>query len=113
MTTTLPTRAGSGQEAIRFPSDFRWGVATASYQIEGAVAEDGRTPSIWDTFSRVPGAVANGDTGDQACDHYHRWLDDVALMADLGVAAYSTNRSAVSRTVQPPASSRACGRSQW
>ncbi len=88
MTTTLPTRAGSGQEAIRFPSDFRWGVATASYQIEGAVAEDGRTPSIWDTFSRVPGAVANGDTGDQACDHYHRWLDDVALMADLGVAAY-------------------------
>ena len=88
MTTTLPTRAGSGQEAIRFPSDFRWGVATASYQIEGAVAEDGRTPSIWDTFSRVPGAVANGDTGDQACDHYHRAVDDVALMADLGVAAY-------------------------
>ena len=88
MTTTLPARAGSGQEAIRFPSDFRWGVATAAYQIEGAVAEDGRTPSIWDTFSRVPGAVANGDTGDVACDHYHRWLDDVALMADLGLAAY-------------------------
>jgi len=88
MTTTVPARAGSGQESIRFPSDFRWGVATAAYQIEGAVAEDGRTPSIWDTFSRVPGAVVNGDTGDQACDHYHRSDDDVALMADLGVGWY-------------------------
>ena len=88
MTTTVPARAGSGQESIRFPSDFRWGVATAAYQIEGAVAEDGRTPSIWDTFSRVPGAVVNGDTGDQACDHYHRSDEDVALMADLGVGWY-------------------------
>jgi beta-glucosidase len=68
--------------------DFVWGVATAAYQIEGAVAEDGRTPSIWDTFSRVPGAVDNGDTGDPACDHYHRWREDVALMRRLNVDAY-------------------------
>jgi beta-glucosidase len=68
--------------------DFVWGVATAAYQVEGAVAEDGRAPSIWDTFSRVPGAVDNGDTGDQACDHYHRWREDVALMRRLNVGAY-------------------------
>jgi beta-glucosidase len=70
------------------PGDFRWGVATAAYQIEGAVAEDGRSPSIWDTFSHTPGKVAGGDTGDVACDHYHRWPEDVALMRDLGVDAY-------------------------
>ncbi|WP_405095941.1 GH1 family beta-glucosidase [Micromonospora sp. NBC_01412] len=70
------------------PASFRWGVATSSYQIEGAVAEDGRTPSIWDTFCRVPGAVAGGDTGDVACDHYHRMPQDVALIADLGVDTY-------------------------
>jgi beta-glucosidase len=70
------------------PRDFAWGVATAAYQIEGAVAEDGRSPSIWDTFSRVPGAIDNGDTGDVACDHYHRWQEDVGLMRDLGVSAY-------------------------
>jgi beta-glucosidase len=69
-------------------ADFAWGVATAAYQVEGAVAEDGRAPSIWDTFSRRPGAVDNGDTGDQACDHYHRWREDVALMRALGVGAY-------------------------
>jgi beta-glucosidase len=70
------------------PSDFAWGVATAAYQIEGAVAEDGRTPSIWDTFCRVPGAIDNGDTGDVACDHYHRRREDVALLSELGVGAY-------------------------
>ena len=70
------------------PPTFRWGVATSSYQIEGAVAEDGRTPSIWDTFSRVPGAVANGDHGDVACDHYHRMPQDVAMIKDLGVDTY-------------------------
>ncbi|XVU23451.1 GH1 family beta-glucosidase [Actinoplanes sp. CA-054009] len=70
------------------PPSFTWGVATASYQIEGAVAEDGRTPSIWDTFSRTPGAVANGDTGDVACDHYHRMPQDVALIKSLGVDSY-------------------------
>ena len=73
--------------ALRRPG-FLWGVATASYQIEGAVDEDGRLPSIWDTFSATPGKVLNGDTGAVACDHYHRWADDVDLIADLGVDAY-------------------------
>jgi beta-glucosidase len=73
---------------ITFPEDFLWGSATASYQIEGATAEDGRTPSIWDTYSRVPGAVLNGDTGDVACEHYHRMPEDVALMKELGFTAY-------------------------
>lgn len=71
-----------------FPPDFLWGTATAAYQIEGAVAEDGRTPSIWDTFSHTPGKTANGDTGDVACDHYHRWREDITLMRRLGVDAY-------------------------
>ncbi len=71
-----------------FPDDFLFGSATASYQIEGAVTEDGRTPSIWDTFSHVPGNVDNGDTGDVACDHYHRWREDVTLMSQLGIDAY-------------------------
>ena len=67
---------------------FLWGTATASYQIEGAVREDGRGPSIWDTFSHTPGRVRDGHTGDVACDHYHRYAEDVALMAGLGVNAY-------------------------
>ncbi|WP_440072332.1 GH1 family beta-glucosidase [Streptosporangium sp. OZ121] len=67
---------------------FLWGTATASYQIEGAVAEDGRGISIWDTFTREPGRVRGGDTGDVACDHYHRWPEDVALMSGLGVNSY-------------------------
>lgn len=71
-----------------FPTGFQWGVATASYQIEGAVAEDGRGESVWDTFCRRPGAIRDGHTGDVACDHYHRWPHDVALMADLGITAY-------------------------
>ncbi|MBX6748147.1 MAG: beta-glucosidase [Micromonosporaceae bacterium] len=71
-----------------FPAEFVWGVATAAYQIEGAVAEDGRGPSIWDTFSHTPGRVAKGETGDVACDHYHRWPEDLDLLADLGVDAY-------------------------
>jgi len=74
--------------AARFPADFSWGVASSAYQIEGAVAEDGRGPSIWDTFTHTPGRVANGESGDIACDHYHRWADDVDLMARLGVNAY-------------------------
>ena len=72
----------------KFPEGFLWGTATASYQIEGAVAEDGRTPSIWDTFSKTPGRVTNGDNGDVACDHYHRYAEDLDLLADLGVKAY-------------------------
>src|SRR5690606_3607508 len=71
-----------------FPDGFLWGTATASYQIEGAVAEDGRSPSIWDTYSHTPGKVAGGDTGDIACDHYHRVDEDVALMGELGIDAY-------------------------
>ncbi|WP_305786924.1 GH1 family beta-glucosidase [Symbioplanes lichenis] len=71
-----------------FPPGFQWGVATSAYQIEGAVAEDGRTPSIWDTFSRVPGAIDGGDHGDVACDHYHRMPADVALIKSLGVDTY-------------------------
>ncbi|TMR41566.1 GH1 family beta-glucosidase [Actinomadura geliboluensis] len=70
------------------PEGFRWGVATAAYQIEGAVDEDGRGPSTWDTFARTPGRVRDGHTGDVACDHYHRWPEDVALMGGLGVDAY-------------------------
>ncbi|MEU7909101.1 GH1 family beta-glucosidase [Actinoplanes sp. NPDC049118] len=73
---------------VALPPSFTWGVATSSYQIEGAVADDGRTPSIWDTFCRVPGAVVDGDNGDVACDHYHRMPQDVALIKSLGVDAY-------------------------
>ncbi len=74
--------------AAQFPPSFLWGAATAAYQIEGAVAADGRTPSIWDTWSHTPGATAGGDTGDVACDHYHRMPADVALLKDLGVDSY-------------------------
>lgn len=73
---------------MSLPNDFVWGAATAAFQIEGASREDGRTDSIWDTFCRVPGAVAGGDDGTVACDHYHRMDEDVALMADLGLGAY-------------------------
>ncbi len=73
---------------LRFPDNFLWGAATAAYQIEGAARDDGRGPSIWDTFSRTPGKVHAGHTGDVACDHYHRYADDVALMAELGLQAY-------------------------
>ncbi len=72
----------------RFPAGFGWGAATASYQIEGAVTEDGRGPSIWDDFCHLPGKIRDGHTGDVAADHYHRWRDDVALMARLGLTAY-------------------------
>jgi beta-glucosidase len=73
---------------LSFPEGFSWGAATAAYQIEGAVKEDGRTPSIWDTFAHTPGRVEGGDTGDVAVDHYHRFREDVALMAELGLSAY-------------------------
>ncbi|WP_435158748.1 GH1 family beta-glucosidase [Amycolatopsis sacchari] len=70
------------------PEGFRWGVATASYQIEGSVDVDGRAPSIWDTFSATPGAVRHGDTGAIACDHYRRWQEDFGLLSELGVTSY-------------------------
>jgi len=76
-----------------FPDDFLFGAATAAYQIEGAAFEDGRTASIWDAFSRVPGAVIDADNGDVACDHYHRYRDDVALMKDLGLQTYRFSTS--------------------
>nr|WP_296075791.1 GH1 family beta-glucosidase [uncultured Actinoplanes sp.] len=72
----------------RFPDGFVLGVSTSAYQIEGAAAEDGRVPSIWDTFAHTPGRVRDGGTGDVACDHYHRWPQDLALLDDLGVDAY-------------------------
>jgi len=73
---------------IKFPKDFTWGVATSSYQIEGAVNEDGRTLSIWDTFSKTEGKTYQGHTGDVACDHYHRYKEDVEIMKEIGVKAY-------------------------
>ena len=86
MTSTGPTAADA--DPLRFPAGFLWGAATAAYQIEGAVTAGGRTPSIWDTFAHTPGRVAGGDTGDVADDHYHRFREDVALMAELGLTAY-------------------------
>jgi hypothetical protein len=71
-----------------FPTDFVWGVATSAYQIEGATAEDGRGPSVWDVFVRQPGVVLDGATGDVADDHYHLWRNDVDLLDELGVTAY-------------------------
>ena len=73
---------------MNFPENFLWGTATASYQVEGAVDEDGRGKSIWDTFSHTPGKVRHGDTGDIACDQYHRLEEDLDLMAELGLQAY-------------------------
>src|SRR5690349_7173029 len=70
------------------PPGFVWGVSTSSYQIEGAARSDGRGPSVWDGFCRVTGRIANGDTGDQACDHYNRYTEDIALMRQIGVGAY-------------------------
>jgi beta-glucosidase len=73
---------------LKFGKDFIFGVSTSAYQIEGAVAEDGRTPSTWDIFCKTPGNIEGADTGDIACDHYHRFREDVALMAEIGVDAY-------------------------
>lgn len=91
MTRVVPTPARSAPESPSleaFPADFLWGAATAAYQIEGAVDADGRGSSIWDTFSHTPGATVNGDTGDIACDHYHRWRDDFELARGLNLNAY-------------------------
>lgn len=73
---------------VQFPDGFFWGTATAAYQIEGAVREDGRGESVWDRFCHTPDRIKNGDTGDVACDHYHRYREDVALMRDLGLNSY-------------------------
>jgi beta-glucosidase len=90
-TPSAPVQTGPvGQPAQTraFPAGFLWGAATAAYQIEGAAGEDGRAPSIWDTFSHTPGKVVGDATGDVATDHYHRFRDDVALMKALGVKTY-------------------------
>ncbi|MBC2607253.1 GH1 family beta-glucosidase [Pelagicoccus albus] len=71
-----------------FPEDFLWGTATAAYQIEGAAAEGGRGPSIWDAFAMIPGRTFEGHSGIKACDHYHRWEEDIALMKEMGVGCY-------------------------
>lgn len=86
--TLQEAEANAAVRGLAFPERFVWGTATASYQIEGAAAEDGRTPSIWDTFSHTPGKVFEGDTGDVAADHYHRYREDAALMTELGVNSY-------------------------
>ncbi len=82
-------------ERSHFPDDFLWGTATASYQVEGATDVDGRGPSIWDTFSRVPGAIADGQTGDLADDHYRRFREDVAISSPgnpgVNVALYAAS----------------------
>ena len=80
--------AASDDGALGFPDGFTWGASTAAYQIEGAATADGRGPSVWDTFSHTPGKVRGGDTGDIACDSYHRYREDVALLASLGLTSY-------------------------
>jgi beta-glucosidase len=75
-------------DAIRFPDGFLWGAATSAYQIEGSPLADGAGPSIWHRFAHTPGRIADGDTGDVACDHYHRWAEDVRMMRELGLQAY-------------------------
>jgi beta-glucosidase len=87
--SSLPTLSAPAAAAhYSFPREFVWGCATAAYQVEGAVAEEGRKASVWDTFSHTPGKVQNGDTGDVANDSYHRYKDDVQLLKSLGVKAY-------------------------
>jgi beta-glucosidase len=87
---TAPIQIARDQDtaSLEFPPGFRWGAATAAFQVEGALDTDGRTASVWDTFTAVPGRVANGDRADLAVDHYHRYRDDVALMAELGLGTY-------------------------
>ena len=92
----------------RFPADFSWGFAASAYQIEGAASEDGRGPSIWDTFARVAGAIADGQNGDVACDHYHRYPEDVAIIARLGAKDYrfSVSWSRIQPSGTGPANAR-------
>ncbi|HYH94031.1 MAG TPA: family 1 glycosylhydrolase, partial [Candidatus Saccharimonadales bacterium] len=73
---------------MRVPRDFLWGAGTSAYQVEGGVQEGGRGPSIWDTFSHTPGRIANDEHADVTADHYHRWAEDIDLMAELGLGAY-------------------------
>jgi len=88
MSVVADPKAGTTSPGVRFPEGFVWGAATAAYQIEGAATEGGRGPSIWDRFAGAPGKVHEGHSGAVACDHYHRFAEDVAMMAELGIAAY-------------------------
>src|ERR1700753_2995339 len=83
----------SADDQLRFPDGFLWGAATAAYQIEGAPDADGKGRSIWDTFSHTPGKNYHGDTGDVACDSYHRYPEDIALLARIGADAYRLSLS--------------------
>src|SRR5512142_805151 len=75
-------------DQISFPLNFLWGTASSAYQVEGAWNEDGKGPSIWDTFTHIPGKIADRGNGNIAIDHYHRYKEDVALMAEIGLSAY-------------------------
>ena len=86
--TNLFSAAPNVSSPIAFPKDFWWGTATAAYQIEGAWNEDGKGESIWDRFAHTPGKIKNLDTGDVACDHYHRYREDIALMRTLNLNSY-------------------------
>src|SRR5476649_1480104 len=88
VSAALETEFSPPADSVLWKKDFLLGVATAAYQIEGAVHEDGRLPSIWDTFSATPGKVLAGDTGEVACDHYYRWESDLDLLSALNVDAY-------------------------
>jgi beta-glucosidase len=87
-TAARPATTSAPSPLKRFPAGFLWGVATSAYQIEGAASEGGRGESVWDRFSHTPGKTRNGDTGDVACDHYHRYEQDLDLMQELGVQSY-------------------------
>src|SRR5450759_2292133 len=87
--TSLTERTTTTTETtIGFPADFVWGAATAAYQIEGAAREDGRGESVWDRFAATPGKVRTGDSGEIACDFYHRYREDIGLMRELGLDAF-------------------------
>src|SRR5215213_10977831 len=85
--TTAGMRA-TDRSPLGLPQGFTFGVASSAYQVEGAATEDGRAPSVWDTFTARPGAVADGSDGSLACDFYHRSRADTAMLAELGVDAY-------------------------
>ena len=78
---------------VSFPQDFLWGTATSSYQIEGAWNKGGKGESIWDRFAHTPGKIRDGSTGDTACDHYHRYKEDVSFMQQIGIRGYRTSVS--------------------
>src|SRR5688572_32398481 len=87
-TLAMNESPGEHQSSGEFPRGFLWGAATAAYQIEGASREDGKGESIWDRFAHTPGRIQNGDTGDVACDSYHRYQEDIALLRQLNLRSY-------------------------